>query len=373
MPPPQDLSGPLLRWFDAHGRDLPWRGMTDPYAVWVSEIILQQTRVETGLRYFDSFMQRFPTVAALAAASESDVLAAWSGLGFYRRAKNLHRGARIVVERWQGVVPTDPATLASLPGIGRYTAGAILSSALDAKLPILDGNVIRLLSRVFLVEGAPDRAVVQRELWGLAEAVLPDHRPGDFNQALMDLGATVCTPSGPRCGDCPLTGLCGARAMERVDELPCATKRATVRFEERVSVLATRPDGRFLLHQRPPTGLLASLWELPSVAARADEATAAAGALISELGGAGQRLCGTVEHRFSHRHWTVRVYRTEITRPGDGRWMHQRELGQLGVPTASMKAIRAGLEQQPQSGSRSRGQITPLDTCSQGQITPLDT
>lgn len=343
MPLPQDLSGPLLQWFDVHGRDLPWRGLRDPYPVWISEIILQQTRVETGLRYFEPFLRRFPTVFDLAAASEDEVLAAWSGLGFYRRARNLHRAARVVVEQHGGAVPTDPAVLGSLPGIGRYTVGAILSATLDARLPVLDGNVIRVLCRVFRVEGAPDRAAVLRELWGLAEAVLPERRPGDFNQALMDLGATACTPSNPRCGGCPLATSCRAKAEGVVDELPRATRRAAVRFEERVSVLASRPDGRFLVQQRPPTGLLASLWELPTVEAGDADAGDAARELVARLGGVEPRFCGTVEHRFSHRHWTVRVYRAEVGPGSDGRWVHAHELGELGVPTASLKAIHAGL------------------------------
>ncbi len=343
MPDPAEIAAPLLAWFDVHQRSLPWRGLRDVYAVWVSEVILQQTRVETGLRYFGPFLERFPTVAALAAADEADVLAAWSGLGFYRRARSLHRAARTVVDEHGGVVPTDPDAFGALPGVGRYTVGAVLSSALDRRLPILDGNVIRVLSRIFAVEGAPDRSAVQRRLWGLAEAVLPARRPGDFNQALMDLGATLCTPTSPACPRCPLADACLALAEGRVDELPEPTKRATVRFEERVALLAVRSDGRFLLRRRPPTGLLASLWELPSVEADGDAADAAAEELCAEVGGGTAVACGAIEHRFSHRHWTVRVYRTTAGGDAEGRWVHAGELGALGVPTASRKAIDAGL------------------------------
>ncbi len=340
---PEEVAPPLLRWYAGHGRDLPWRGLRDVYAVWVSEIILQQTRVETGQRYFGPFLQRFPTVQSLAAAEEGEVLALWSGLGFYRRARSLHRAARVVVQEHGGQVPTDPEALGSLPGIGRYTVGAVLSSALNAKLPILDGNVIRVLSRLFLVEGAPDRAAVQRRLWALAEAVLPDDRPGDFNQALMDLGASLCSPTSPSCDRCPLADGCGALAEGRVDDLPEPTKKAKVRFEERVALLVARDDGRFLLQQRPPSGLLASLWELPSVEAEGEVAVLAAGELSAELGGGAPRACGTVEHRFSHRHWTVRVFRSRGDGRGAGRWVTAGDLADLGVPTASRKAIDAGL------------------------------
>jgi A/G-specific adenine glycosylase len=351
IPDAAEIAPPLLAWFDVHGRDLPWRGLTDLYAVWVSEIILQQTRVETGLRYFAPFLERFPTVRALAEADEAEVLAAWSGLGFYRRARNLHAGARRVVEDHGGEVPSDPKALGALPGVGRYTVGAILSSALDQRLPILDGNVIRVLSRLFLVEGAPDRSAVNKELWALAEATLPARRPGDFNQALMDLGATVCTPTSPRCEGCPLVDACGARAEGRVDELPFPKRKSKVVSEERVAVLALDPNGRFLVRQRPAKGLLASLWELPSVEADGDAAPDAADELIDEVGGSGRAACGTVEHRFSHRHWTVRVYRTSVAKAADGRWVTEEDLKDMGVPTASMKAIRAGLTGEPLQGT----------------------
>lgn len=344
MPNPSSLARPLLSWYDAGHRQLPWRGIDDLYAIWVSEVMLQQTRVETVLRYYDRFLARFPTVHDLAAAEEADVLAAWSGLGFYRRARNLHRGAQIVVRDHGGRVPTDAEVLGTLPGVGRYTRGAILSSGRNQRLPILDGNVIRVLARVFGVEGAPDKAAVQRELWRLAEEVLPPDRPGDFNQALMDHGSVVCSPTSPGCDGCGLADLCRARADGMVDELPHAKKRAKVVLEERVAVLAMATDGRFLIQQRPSTGLLASLWELPSVEADGDAAEAAADAIIGELGGAGRRACGSIEHRFSHRHWTVRVFRTRVAEPGEGRWVSEADLDDLGVPTASRKAIRAGLD-----------------------------
>ena len=203
LPDPNQLAAPLLDWYDREGRSLPWRGVDDLYAILVSELMCQQTRIDTVLRYFDAFMERFPTAEALASASEEDVMSAWAGLGFYRRARNLHRAAQIIVEEHGGRVPECPEALGRLPGLGRYTVGAILSSGRNAKLPILDGNVIRVLSRIYSIDEAPDRAAPLRRLWGLAEAILPDDRPGDFNQAIMDLGATVCRHPSPSCPSCP--------------------------------------------------------------------------------------------------------------------------------------------------------------------------
>jgi A/G-specific adenine glycosylase len=340
---PSHVATPLLAWFDLHGRTLPWRGTGDLYRIWVSELMLQQTRVETVLRHYPRFVERFPDVAALAAASEDDVLAAWSGLGYYRRARNLHAGARRIVEELDGVFPTLPDAVGALPGVGRYTLGAVLSAGLDLKLPILDGNVIRVLSRLFEVEGAVDRAIVRRRLWELASEVLPDARPGDFNQALMDLGATVCLPRGARCDACPLRPGCGARRHDRQSELPVAATRAKVSLELRAAVLLRRPDGRFLLVRRPPTGLLAGMWELPS-------ATVAEGhdpaAVARQLAALPVCACGTVEHRFSHRHWTVHVFHAHAPLPhraeegpDDHRWVREGELEGLGFPTVSRKVL----------------------------------
>jgi A/G-specific adenine glycosylase len=366
-PPPAAVAAPLLRWYEAQGRTLPWRGIGDPYRIWVSEVMLQQTRVDTVLRYYDRFLQRFPDVAALAAASADEVLAAWAGLGFYGRAHNLHRAAREVVAVHGGKIPKDPDTLRTLPGIGRYTVGAILSAAWNLRLPILDGNVERVLSRVFHVDGEPDRAPVKALLWRLAEEVLPEDRPGDMNQALMDLGATLCVPFGPRCGACPLAAICAARAAGRADELPRAGRKATLRFEQRVALLALRDDGRFALRRRAADGLLASLWELPSVdlpenkgqsepLGDAAAAASAAAALARQLYGRGlPRPAGRVEHRFSHRHWSIDVFCVGVdgwtaaespagaAAAAEQRWVAVSELGELGLPTVSRKAIELGM------------------------------
>jgi A/G-specific adenine glycosylase len=344
VPDPTALAPPLLSWYDANARDLPWRRTKDPYRIWVSEIMLQQTRVDTVLRYYDRFLERFPTVQDLADADEEAVRAMWSGLGFYRRARNLHRGARIVAQDLEGEVPNTPESILRIPGIGRYTAGAILSFAHDAKAPILDGNVIRVLSRLFRVEGAPDKAAVQRVLWALAEDVLPDDRPGDFNQAQMDLGATVCTPIAPACGRCPLSQHCETGPAGDAETYPAPKRRRKVAMVRRVALRIDGPDGRFLLRRRPPDGLLPSLWTLPAAEVTGDSSSA-----IDLLARALRcihppRLCATAEHRFSHRHWTTEVHRVVGT-GGEGtandRWVHASDLVDLGVPTAARKELKA--------------------------------
>ena len=319
--------------------------------------MLQQTRVSVVIPYYERFLARFPTVHALAAAEEDDILAAWSGLGFYRRARNLHAGARQMVEQFGGEVPRDPTDLGSIKGIGRYTVGAILSHAHDMRLPILDGNVIRVLSRLFRVDGAPDRAATQKVLWRLAEEVLPALRPGDFNQALMDLGATVCKPSGPRCEVCPLTKVCAGLAAGDAESFPRPGRKQNVTFVVRVAVRLQLDDGRILLERRPGRGLLPSLWELPAGVVHDGESPGSrARALATQLA----RACalndalpdelvpvGVSEHRFSHRHWSTHVFEAsaraplaarETTRP-ERRWYARSELEDLGLPTASRKTI----------------------------------
>ena len=337
------IAPPLLAWYDAGHRAFPWRGIDDLYRIWVSEIMLQQTRIQTVLQggFYDRFLARFPTVEVLAQADEDAVLAAWSGLGFYRRARNLHAGAKQVVAEHGGRVPEDPEVLGKLPGIGRYTLGAMLSSGRNQKLPILDGNVIRVLSRLHEVDGPIDRAGTLKELWRLAEAALPDDRPGDFNQALMDLGATVCTPTGPDCGGCPLASGCASRASASQADFPRPGRRTKVTFEVRAAVMLTRGDGRFAVVRRPSDGLLPNLFELP--AATVEEGTEPADVAT---GLAGVRLlgCGAVEHRFSHRHWTTHVFRGDSdSAPARARWVTRAELSELGLPSVSRKAIEAAL------------------------------
>lgn len=210
----------LIAWFREHARDLPWRRTDDPYAIWVSEIMLQQTQVRTVLPYYERFMRQFPTLKALANASEEEVIRAWAGLGYYARARNLQRGARAVMERHGGQVPCKPAELVRLPGVGRYTAGAIASIAFNVPAPVLDGNVIRVLCRLHALGGDPRRAPLHDRLWELAEAIIPPGQASRFNPAIMELGAQVCTPQKPACDRCPIAFACRARAQGRPEAFP---------------------------------------------------------------------------------------------------------------------------------------------------------
>lgn len=345
-PAPEALAPPLLAWFAEHKRELPWRDEPELYRVWVSEVMLQQTQVETVKRYYEPFLERFPSVSALAAASEDDVLAAWQGLGFYRRARNLHAAARQVVALHEGEVPSDPGTLSQLPGLGPYTVGAILSLTQDQRLPILDGNVARVLARVFSVAGSPKQSAVSKRLWELAEAVLPERQVGDFNEAMMELGALVCRPSSPACERCPLGALCAARAADEATSYPEPSKQAEVPRVERVSLFLRRPDGRFRLDQRPPEGLLARMWELPAAELGPSEQPArAAAALARKLGARTRpRFLGTAEHRFSHRLWLQHVFAVDARGGSEGTWVSAEELADYAVPTAAKKTLAvAGL------------------------------
>lgn len=257
----------LLDWHDRHGRkDLPWQREPTPYRVWVSEIMLQQTQVSVVIPYFERFMERFPTLADLAGAPVDEVLALWSGLGYYARARHLHRAAGLIQERHGGDFPTAIAELGALPGIGRSTAGAVLSLALGQHHPILDGNVKRVLARCFGVAGWPGQTAVQARLWRLAEQLTPAERVGTFNQAMMDLGATLCTRARPACDRCPLAARCVARSQGRQAELPASRPAKRPPLRETLMILARTPGGEVLLERRPPSGIWGGLWSLPEIA-----------------------------------------------------------------------------------------------------------
>ncbi len=252
----------LLTWFDRHRRDLPWRHDRDPYRIWVSEVMLQQTTVAAVVPFFERFLRAFPTVSALAAADEQQVLRQWEGLGYYRRARHLHRAARVLVESHGGELPDDPAAWSGLPGVGRYTVGAVLSQAFDRRLPILEANSRRVLCRLFARTGDPSRGPLQAWLWSAAEALLPRRRVGDFNQALMELGALVCTPAAPKCGECPLRQQCQARKLGLQEQIPERPPEPAVTLVTESAVVLRR-GGRVLLARRPSHGRWADLWEFP--------------------------------------------------------------------------------------------------------------
>jgi A/G-specific adenine glycosylase len=314
------LSSRLLKWYRRNKRSLPWRDQPDPYAVWVSEIMLQQTRVEAVIPYFERWMRLFPTIRALAAASEQDVLNAWEGLGYYTRARNLHRAAKIVAEKFGGELPRDLDELRKLPGIGRYTLGAISSIAFSMNIPALDGNIKRVYARIFDLVEPVDSSPGEKMLWEIAEKYLPKHEAGDYNQALMDLGATICVPKNPRCLICPVMELCEARANGTQNERPVKLpKRDVPHHIYAAGVIVQR--GRVLLAKRPSLGLLGGMWEFPN--GRVDQNPLAGLAETLQTGynirlrasrRSIQRMeqLGVVHHGYSHFSVEVHVYLCEL-------------------------------------------------------------
>ncbi|MCY1016012.1 A/G-specific adenine glycosylase [Pyxidicoccus sp. MSG2] len=355
VPGPEHLAsvrGPLLGWYDRNKRDLPWRRTRDPYAIWLSEVMLQQTQVSTVIPYWERFLARFPTALALAAAPLDDVLAGWKGLGYYSRARNLHRAAQEVVSRFGGRLPATAEELLTLPGFGRYTAGAVASIAFSEEAPLVDGNVARVLSRLFEVEGLPGDREREATLWALATALVKGERPGDFNQALMEHGATVCRPESPLCLLCPVRDACLAFRKGRVDELPPAKVRAAPK--KLTLALAVWPHaGTLLFARRADAGLFGGLWELP--AAEVDEDLPAADATSRLAAALGTEVklegaLGTVKRQLTHRDLTLRLLRVSgPQRPTltpafqELRWCTPTEASALGMSTAMQRALDAAL------------------------------
>jgi A/G-specific adenine glycosylase len=268
---PEAWARPLLAWYDATRRDLPFRRTRDPYAIWVSEVMLQQTQVQTVLPYYERWMGRFPNVAALARADEADVLHAFQGLGYYSRARSLLRAAREVMEQHRGELPRSAAELRTLPGIGAYTAGAVASIAYDERVPVVDGNVIRVLCRLFALAGDPGKNPLKQRLWQRAEQLLPPARVGDFNQALMELGATLCTPRAPRCAECPLATRCAARSLGNVERWPELPQRPTPTSVRMAAALVLRGGRVATVRLADDAPRWAGMWQFPNVELRADE------------------------------------------------------------------------------------------------------
>lgn len=341
----ESLRSKLLKHFDQHRRELPWRETSEPYGVWVSEIMLQQTRVETAAPYFRRWMDRFPSVKELADADEEDVLKAWEGLGYYSRARNLHRSARTVREELNGVIPTDAAALRALPGIGEYSAGAIASIAFREATPAVDGNARRVLSRLFdLVDPKPGMLRVK------AAGVLEVSRPGDWNQAVMELGATICLPRNPRCAECPVVAHCVAQSNGTQHSRPGTKRRTPVREVTFAVLVAASGPGEFLLVRRPTDGMLGGLWEFPAV--EIDDQNGLPGACSEVAAGlgivsptrVGWSPLPPVRHIFSHLRAIYRPLLTVLadraTAPSDAmRWAGPAELESLPLPVAQRKIL----------------------------------
>jgi A/G-specific adenine glycosylase len=345
---PRTLHKRLLAWFDQYGRhDLPWQRDRSPYRVWVSEIMLQQTQVTTVVPYYERFIRRFPDVQQLAAADIDEVLHLWTGLGYYSRARNLHRAALEIMTEHHAEFPADLDQLMTLPGIGRSTAAAILAQAFEQPAAILDGNVKRVLCRLHAVTGWPGDAAVQKQLWSLAEQYTPRQRIRDYTQAIMDLGATVCTRTKPRCSQCPLRSACAALAGNSVDQFPQRKPRKQLP-EKSTTMLMLQSDAGILLEQRPPTGIWGGLWSFPELNEQADIQHHCAelfGCQVESM-----HNWQPVRHTFSHFHLDIKPLYIRV-KPVDSRimdcatllWYNVRSPQKLGL-AAPVKQFLQRLE-----------------------------
>lgn len=339
----------LTAWFAKHKRPLPWRKTRDPYRIWVSEIMLQQTQVATVLPYYRRWLKRFPTVRSLAEASLDEVLKHWEGLGYYRRARMMHRAAQEMVKRHGGQVPRNYEEIRALPGIGRYTAGAVASIAFDLAVPLIDGNAARVLARLFAVDAPIDRPEGEKVLWELARRLVPEKNPGDFNQALMELGATVCLPRGPRCLVCPVARHCAARKSAKQEEFP---RKARVPSAKKVQAVCgiVMSRGRILIEKRPENGLWAGLWQFPTFKVREGEQPAR----ILEKGLAASGITardiskkGTIKRSYTDHRENLHVFQTEAEPngklPPPFVWVTVAGLERYAFPSAYRKIIRRWL------------------------------
>ncbi|MDJ0657099.1 MAG: A/G-specific adenine glycosylase [Xanthomonadales bacterium] len=327
------LARRLLAWHQQHGRhDLPWQHPRSAYRVWISEIMLQQTQVTTVIPYFERFMQALPTLADLAEAPEDRVLALWEGLGYYSRARNLHKAARLCVSEHDGDLPADFDSLVALPGIGRSTAGAILAQSHGLPYPILDGNAKRVLARFHAIEGWPGRSAVQKQLWAVAERHTPDEQVTDYTQAIMDLGATVCTARNPGCIDCPLSGTCEAHRLGDPTRFPGRKPRKEI--PERSAYLVIQAsDGQLLLEKRPPAGIWGGLWSLP---------------VSEECPGGVDAEAPLIRHAFTHFRLNLTPVLLESSRASNAvmdngglRWCDAQAASELGLPGPVRKFVDA--------------------------------
>ena len=335
LPP---LASPLLGWYDRGARVLPWRENPTPYRVWISEIMLQQTRVQAVLPYFTRFVEALPTVESLAGASQEVLMKLWEGLGYYSRARNLQKAAQVVMERYNGTLPASYEGLLELPGIGPYTAGAVASIAYGLPVPAVDGNVLRVFARVLACEEDVLSPRIKKEFTRMAAQLMPQDRPGDFNQALMELGATVCLPGGaPRCGECPVRSLCRGYELGIAQSLPVKGEKKPRVVQQR-TVVVVLAGNRLLLHKRPDKGLLAGLWELPNWEGALSPAQTAQ--KLEELGaqpGEGTPL-GEARHIFTHIQWDMTGYLFQcppFSPPEGCVWVDREQLeGEYSVPSA---------------------------------------
>ena len=341
----------IVAWWDAGHDQFPWRETDDPYAIWVSEVMLQQTQVATVLRYYPRWMERFPTIETLASASQDEVLKVWEGLGYYSRARYLHQAAGQVLEQFGGKLPADPTLLQSLPGIGPYTAGAIVSIAYAQPAAVLDGNVVRVLARLTDLSADVTQAATKKQLWALAETLVPSNRPGDYNQALMELGRKVCRPERPSCHECPLDELCKARKRGTQLERPVRPPRKRIPHYAVTAGVIWRGE-EFLIAQRPPEGMLGGLWEFPGGKQQGNESLGEClkREIREELGleiEVGSLLVA-VKHAYTHFRITLHAFNCRYLggepRPiavADYDWVTLDEVERYAFPVSDQKIIAA--------------------------------
>ena len=338
----EQISSSLLAWYDLCARDLPWRGFHDAYRTWVSEAMLQQTRVETVLPYYHRFLSRFPDLASLAAAPEADVLKEWEGLGYYSRARNLWKGARQVMSEYGGILPREPEKLRKICGIGPYTAGAVASIAYDVPVPAVDGNVIRVLSRIYGIRTDALEPDTRRRIEKLAASLVPSDRPGDYNQAVMDLGATVCVPGTPDCGRCPLSAFCDAFTAGDAADLPVLPKTKP-QIILPYSVLLILSGDRVLMRRRTEN-LLHGLWCFPMLEGFfQDDELARQIQKKLRLACGGLKEAGAARHVFTHRIWQMRIYtmsaEASASAPAGYSFIAPDRLASLPLPVAMNAAV----------------------------------
>jgi A/G-specific adenine glycosylase len=339
----------LISWFKSEQRDLPWRKDQDPYKVWVSEIMLQQTRVDTVIPYFNRFIEWFPTIEDLADADEEKVLKAWEGLGYYSRVRNLHSAVKEVKEKYNGQVPNTPTAIADLKGVGPYTAGAILSIAYGIPEPAVDGNVMRVLSRILSIWEDIAKPSSRKVFEKAVRQLISYEEPSEFNQALMELGALICTPTSPSCLLCPVRDHCQGFHEGVQLELPIKTKKIKQRNVQLAAVILVDENGKYLIHKRPENGLLANLWEFPNVEIHHSFLTERdqIKELFKDTGNMNFKLdksIGQIEHVFSHLIWNIRVYSGTITSVSslqdDWKFVSVDEMEQYAFPVSSQKMLK---------------------------------
>ncbi|PJB82223.1 MAG: A/G-specific adenine glycosylase [Acidobacteria bacterium CG_4_9_14_3_um_filter_49_7] len=342
--------GKLLKWFKGNRRDLPWRQNRSIYRVWVSEVMLQQTRVDTVIPYFHRFIEAFPTVSTLAKADQEDVLKFWEGLGYYARARNLHRAAEVVMERFNGVIPDQPELFRQLPGVGPYISAAVMSIACGHAIPVVDGNVLRTVCRIFALEYDIAQPATRKNIAALLAEKIPENKPGEFNEAMMELGATICTPASPGCDGCPIRHNCLAKQKNLVSELPIKSRKRPVPQYRIVVAVITDSSGRMLIQKRPENGLLGGLWEFPGGKVEKGETLpdALKRECMEELAvkvKVGKEIT-TIRHAYTHFKILLTAFYCTITSGTltsylPFRWAKMEDIASLPFPKANHKILPA--------------------------------